>query len=344
MGPPDVKQHSDRTVLSGHPGVSGETTSQRDARVFLLVALSSLMVLGLSLVAVLLMGYPADAPFVDLGSTDTVRGAPSLPPPPQALRVVVAAVTSPATVRAPYEDLTEYLGRRLERSAVLDQPSTYAAANEMLRSGAADVGFICTLAYVEGHEGFGLRLLAVPQVNGNTQYRSLVVVPASSSARHLDDLKGSIFAYTDPLSFSGYLAARYLLVRSGHAPESFFRRTTFTGSHDRSVRAVAQGLVDGAAVDSLVYEAMKARQPELGARVRVIAMSDPVGNPPVVVGPHVPVQLADRLKRVLLGMHEDPEGRRVLAELGIDRFVEAEDKAYDPIRRIRSFIGSATRR
>ena len=35
----------------------------------------------------------------------------------------------------------------------------------------------------------------------------------------------------------------------------------------------------------------------------------------------------------MLEMHNDPEGKKILSSIGIDRFVEPEEKFYDSIRR-----------
>ena len=68
-------------------------------------------------------------------------------------------------------------------------------------------------------------------------------------------------------------------------PDSFFRKYVFTYSHDNSIKSVAEKLVDGAAVDSLVYDYTVARSPLFSAKTRVIQKSGPYGIPPVVVHP-----------------------------------------------------------
>lgn len=84
---------------------------------------------------------------------------------------------------------------------------------------------------------------------------------------------------------------------------------------------MADTLVDGATVDSLVFEALMREEPELATRVRVVEQSPPFGIPPVVVHPELEPELRQALETALLTMHETPEGREALAVLGIDRFV-----------------------
>jgi phosphonate transport system substrate-binding protein len=248
------------------------------------------------------------------------------------LRVAVAGVISPKETFKTYQDLLQYLGARLDRPVELVQRKTYAEVNDLIRAGGIDLAFVCSQAYVQGQQDFGMELLAAPMVRGEALYRSYVIVPADSSAARLEDLRGKMYAFSDPDSNSGRLVPTYLLAQMGETPESFFRKVVYTYSHDNSIKAVGDKLVDGASVDSLVYDYTVAREPELAARTRVILRSEPFGAPPVVVNPGLAPELKSRLREIILGMHEDPQGRAILDGLMIDRFVVPDQSSYEPIR------------
>ncbi len=248
------------------------------------------------------------------------------------LRVAIAGVISPTETLKTYEALLSYIGREFHRPIEIVQRETYAEINDLVESLDVDLAFVCSLAYVVGNDDFGMELLAVPEVNGETTYHSYIIVPAASDVRSLEELRGKTFAFTDPLSNSGRLAPTYRLHQIGETPEAFFERTLFTYSHDRSIRAVADGLVDGAAVDSLVYDFIIAHEPEIAARTRIIEISEPFGIPPVIVHPDLDPEIKSRLGVLLLGLDEDVEGSRILDILMIDRFVIGDDAAYDTIR------------
>lgn len=166
----------------------------------------------------------------------------------------------------------------------------------MLKTGQADLAFVCTGAYVVGERDFGMELLVVPQY---------IIAPADSPAKSLSDLRGKVFAFTDPMSNTGHLAALYMLKQMGETPGHFFRKTIFTYSHDKSIKAVAEKLVDGAAVDSLVYRYLLELEPSYKDKVKIIQTSPPYGMPPVVVHPHLNPEIKAQLKEILLNMHKD---------------------------------------
>jgi phosphonate transport system substrate-binding protein len=248
------------------------------------------------------------------------------------LRVAVAAVISPKGTVESYGDLLAYIGRKLNRRVELVQRQTYAEVNDLVKSGDVDVAFVCTSAYVVGQRDFGMELLVAPQVNGETVYYSLLIVPADSPARSLADLRGRVFAFTDPMSLTGRVYPTSLVKSLDGTPESFFSRIFFTYSHDNAIQAVANHVADGASVDSLVYNYLLARDPTVGTRVRVLDRSPAFGIPPVVINPHLGPQLKETLRELFLQMDTDPAGQSILRNLMIDRFVLVSDRIYDSAR------------
>jgi phosphonate transport system substrate-binding protein len=294
------------------------------------------------LVIMLLIGCSAQ------GAEHPIRLADLRPLPAQdaagvvPLRVSVAAVISPQGTAESYAPLLAYLSAKLDRPVVLEQRRTYAEANNLVEQGLVDLAFVCTSAYIAGHDAFNLELLAAPQVGDAAVYHSLLIVPAQSSAQQIADLRGMVFAFTDPMSYSGRVYPIALIQQLGSTPEHFFRRTFYTYNHDDAIRAVAEGLADGAAVDSLVYDFAIAREPELASRVRIIHRSPPFGIPPVVVSPKLRPQLKATLRDLLIGMADDAVGRQALQALGIQRFVSIHDRAYDSVRQLISSVGPLT--
>jgi phosphonate transport system substrate-binding protein len=253
------------------------------------------------------------------------------PGPARALRFSVAAVESPRDTYSDYSRLFLRMGQMLGVPVEFVQRRTYREVNDLLASGALDAALVCTGGYLDLRQRSpgAVEVLAVPVVDGVQTYRSLVVVAAASPFRDVADLAGKRFAYTDELSFSGRAWARRLIADRGLDPDRFFGSTIYTRSHDRSVAAVVQGLVDGAAVHSVVFARLVAGDPALARQVRVIHRSPLFGAMPVVASPRLPAPTRARLRQILLELADDPEGRKALRAIGIDGFAVAQPGLYD---------------
>ncbi len=254
------------------------------------------------------------------------------------LRMAVAPVLSALPTSDLYQQLADYLGDKLGRRVQLVQGKTYAEINDLVKLGDVALALVCTNPYLQGRDDFGMELLAAPEVNGEAAYYSLLIAGRNTNATSLAELRGVTFAFSDPLSNSGRLAPVYHLALLGESPDSFFSRTIFTYSHDSSIRAVADGVVTAAAVDSLVYDYLRAAEPSLAEKVKVLERWGPFGINPLVVNPRLDPQLKAQLRQLFLDMDKDPQGDRILRKLMIDRFVVPDDSIYDSVREMRSYL------
>ena len=246
-------------------------------------------------------------------------------------RVAVSSILSPMETLDGYEPLLKYLAARLDHPVVLLQRRTYQEVNQLLQQRGVDLAFVCSGGYTAGQ---GMELFAMPEVRGRQTYQSYIIVRSELPASSLAALQGRSFAFTDPLSFSGHMAPQSMLISQKIAPQTHFSRNFFTFSHDNSIRSVVEGLVDGAAVDSMIYDRILAQRPEWTGKVRVIEKSLAVGNPPVVVPQGLDAELKQKVQAILLKMHEDPAGKEALRRLDYDRFILPQPELYEPIKPI----------
>ncbi|MBI3987707.1 MAG: phosphate/phosphite/phosphonate ABC transporter substrate-binding protein [Lentisphaerae bacterium] len=254
------------------------------------------------------------------------------------LRVALGAVLTPSEGFAYYQQLLAYVGTRLGRRIVCVEKTNYAEVNALLKAGEVDCAFVCSRPYVEGKDDFGLELLVAPQMYGKAEYYSYIIVPADSPAAGLADLKGKIFAFSDPLSNTGKLAPSYALGLRGETPDTFFAKHLYTHAHDKTIMLVAERVVDGGAVDSLVWEYGKRKQSRYVSRTRIIERLGPYGIPPVVVRKDLDPATKTSLREIFLAAHADKRGAEALAGMAIDRFVEIDDRAYDSIRLMKASL------
>jgi phosphonate transport system substrate-binding protein len=269
---------------------------------------------------------------VDFSVVLPVAHLQSKPEDQQILRVAVAAMISPKETFIYYRELLDYIGRHAGHRVQLIQRKTYDEVNELFPRGQIDLAFICTGPFAASREKFGFEALATPQVRGQPFYQSYLIVPKDSPYQTLEDLRGRVFAFTDPDSNTGAMVPRSWLAEVGETPESFFSRTTFTYSHDNSILAVAKGLVDAAAVDGHQWEYFERLSPAYTSKTRVIRKSQPFGSPPLVASARLAGDVRSKIQDLMLSMHTDPEGRRILENLLIDRFVAPRDEWYEPAR------------
>ena len=152
------------------------------------------------------------------------------------------------------------------------------------------------------------------------------------------DLKGTRFAFSDPLSNSGKLYPTYFLAEEGHKVEDYFHSYFFTYGHSNSIEAVAMSLADAASVDGYIWELHQKIDPTYSRETRVIHKSPDFPFTPFVVRQSLSGKTKKKIREVLLEMNRDPKGMKVLDGLFLRGFVLLEDKDYDVIRKMLDFV------
>ena len=231
-----------------------------------------------------------------------------------------------------------YLEARLKRPVEFIQRDRYRETMDLLQQQKVDFAWICDYPYVVLKKD--VRLMAVALNEGKPTYRAYLIVPAKDQhTRSISDLKGSVFAYADPYSNTGYLSPRFEIKRSGADPATYFKRTFFTWSHRKAIDAVAAGLAQGASVDSYVWDALNKVQPDVTAKTRIVWKSQEYGFPPLVAHRNVPEADFVLMQRVLMDMKNDSAGRALLSRLKLDGFIAGSPKLYDSVAEIMKLFG-----
>jgi phosphonate transport system substrate-binding protein len=229
--------------------------------------------------------------------------------------------------------LQAYLSERIGRPVNLVKRRTYQEITALLLSEQLDAAWICGFPLVQYLDR--LALVAVPLYRGQPLYQSYLIVGADRPFASFENLRGTVHAFSDPDSNSGFLVTRHLLTTMKERPESFFSRFFFTYGHRNVVRAVASGLADAGSVDGYVWDIMREIEPGLTSATRVIRKSELLGFPPVACNiRHRDSEAVRAVRQALVAMPESDAGRALLATLRLDGFIPGEIGLFDGIARM----------
>ena len=248
---------------------------------------------------------------------------------PDPLRVGLIPNQNPESVEANYEPFGDYLSEQLGQEVELTVPTSYGAVVEAMVNDELDLAYFGGLTYVQARNRGEVTPL-VTEINprtGDTTYRSVIIVPADSELQEVSELEGRDFAFGSASSTSGSLYPAIMLRDAGGIDyRTDLGNFNYTGGHDATAQAVANGGVDGGGIeDRILYDLQEegAIEPD---SVRVIEESEPIEGYPWVVRDALSDELKEQISQAFLHI-DDPALLDLLRADGYER-VEPEDYDY----------------
>ncbi len=250
------------------------------------------------------------------------------------------------------EDNSKLIKKFLEKETPykfeVSVPTSFISVVEAFGTGRADVAALNTYGYVLAHEKYGVQALLTTVRNGESTYRAQFIAKADGPIKKVEDIEGKRMAFVDPASTSGYiLPMKYLKDRKIKPKE-----TVFAMRHDNVVTMIYQGQVDAGATFYVsptkegIQDArmlVKSQYPNVEKEIKIIGMSDPIPNDPVVFRKDMPEEMKKKIADALIRFVETPEGKEALSRLsGVTGLIPATDRDYESTRATLKEIGKAT--
>jgi len=232
-----------------------------------------------------------------------------------------------------YSPFQGYVERKLGTHVELVLRESIKELENLLDQERTTLAIVCPGTYVRNSKTSGLEILAAPQIKGQPSYQSYIIVRNDSAFKELADLRGKRFGFTVPESNGGELSLSYSISqRYGKTPAKYFSNIQNLKSYEEALFLLTRKDVDGVSVDSIMYAYSEKRKKADSPHTRIIFTSPNHGSPPFIVKKGMNAALKENIKKVLLAMHNDPEGKTILEEMGFEKLVVPKKSAYNSVR------------
>lgn len=206
----------------------------------------------------------------------------------------------------------------------------YNGVIEAMRSGKIDVAYFGPFSYVLAAQLANAEAFAIPvsKKSGQSSYESIIITKKDNGPTSVEELRGKTFAFVDPSSASGHLFPKAGLLSDGINADQYFSRIIFSGSHDASIMAVANGKVDAAAVASPIFQTAVAKGHVKAEDFQIVWQSQPIPESPMAWRKGLEEATKQKVATALSQIKGLPWGDR--GEL--QGFAPTSDAAYDVVR------------
>ena len=243
----------------------------------------------------------------------------------KALTLGVVYRSAPERMAEHFRPLVEYAARKLAPTGEIKSIVKVAANTDQLIELVERVQVDFYLespfpTYLINRTGTG-RLLLRRWKGGMSEYRGVIFTSKASRITRLEDLRGKMIAFEDPGSTSGYFLPKLLLFekrfRVVEKPDLSAKVSVgeigyiFASSQKNVVKLVREEKVAAGAISNEDYASLDETSK---AQLSMLAESGSVPRHLVSVRRNLPEAVVKRLTEILLTMHQDDEGQKILRQ------------------------------
>ena len=248
------------------------------------------------------------------------------------LRVSAIPDEAPTELQRKFTPLGDYLAKETGMAVVFTPVTDYAAVVEGLATNKIDMAWLGGFTYVQARQRTQGGAVPIVQRAEDEKFTSKFIVPVTSEAKTLADLKGKTFAFGAPSSTSGSLMPRFFLLQAGIEPERDFKTVAFSGAHDATVAFVAAGRAEAGVLNASVWDKLVETGNANAAKVRVLATTPTYYDYNWTVRPGLDAAITKKLTDAFLKLDAaKPGDKDILALQRASRFIPTKSSNYDGI-------------
>lgn len=232
-----------------------------------------------------------------------------------------------------FKPLASYLENALGRPVTLEMSADFDTFLTRLDERRYDLVHLNPYDYVKAHDSLQYDAIVQIEEFGEPTIRGAIYVRHDAGIREPGELRGKKILFGGgPRAMMSYVVPTYLLRKAGLEQDDY--QTAFASNPPNAVLATFLKQADAGGAGEVVR-----RLPVVTSKIDVdqldvIAVSEPLPHLPWAVKRELTAALKQRLRDLLVGLKETPEGTRILEQARLTAFNPVQDQDYDIHRAI----------
>lgn len=232
-----------------------------------------------------------------------------------------------------YKPLGEYIEKKTGIKINFTILSRYGNIIERFTAERMDGAFFGSFTGALAIQKLGVEPIARPvNLDGTSTYRGYIFVRKDSKIGAIGQMKGKRIAFVEKATTAGYVYPMAFFKEHGiNNIGTYFREHYFAGSHDAAIDAVLEGKADVGCAKHSMFDRVSRKNPRVARDLVVLAESPDVPSNGLCVKNNLDASVKAQLKKVLIGMDKDRQGKEVLKKFEAIKFIPTAKEDYGPV-------------
>lgn len=232
-----------------------------------------------------------------------------------------------------YDATARYLSAVLERTVRLETAKSFDVFWNNVEQERYDLVHYNQYHYVKSHAHVGYKVILRNEELGKATIASVIAVRKDSGFTSVADLKGKRVIFGGGrTALMGFIGVKALLAEHGLQEGDYQVEHAVTPLN--AVIAVALRQADAAGTGDVVLSGLGLANKINVDDLMVLAKGPELPQLPWAVRKNLPDDTVNKIRQAMEGLDRTLEGRRILADAGVTRFVGAQDSDYHGCREL----------
>jgi phosphonate transport system substrate-binding protein len=234
-----------------------------------------------------------------------------------------------------FAPMAAYLSKRLGREVALSTPKNFDLFWKAVSEQRYDIVYYNQYHFIRSAHNY--RVIAHSQEFGKDAVAGALFVRRDSGITQVSQLRGRTIIFGGGRdAMLSYIAPRYLLLQAGLKDGDY--KTELAVSPPNALIALHHKQAAAAGGGELLIDLPVVKRAIDVRELRILAATEPVLFLPWAVKRSMPANLRESIQSLLVGMTNDEAGRRVLEAAVLTGMRKAEDRDYEPHRRMAAAV------
>jgi len=243
-------------------------------------------------------------------------------------RLAIHPLYNPQKLSEAYQPLIDHLNRQLQDVRIeLEASRDYQAYEQKFRG--REPAFLLPNPW-QTLEAIKAGYHVIATAGDAEDFKGIFIVRRDGAIKTPADLKGKVVSYPSPTALAAAIMPQYYLHTKGIDIKRDLQNV-YVGSQESSIMNVYLGKAAAGATWPPPWRLFQKDHPAEAAQLKVAWETPPLINNSVMARDDVPETLRNAVRKMLVGLASNPEGKAILAGMQTARFHAADDASYDVV-------------
>ena len=241
--------------------------------------------------------------------------------------------TNFSTTIKQFQPLSNYLATQLNLEVDLQTTQHFTDFWQNVKDSKYDIVHFNQYHYVKARKQFGYEVFAKNESNGKTVIAGSLIVRKDANIETVEQLRGKQIIFgAGRDAMQSYILATYLLMQHGITRADYTE--LFSINPPNAVIATYYGQAHAAGGGNELLDFPAVTQAIDSSELTYLAQTKSMAHLPWAIHPSITGQLRQTIQLAFTSLHKTISGRRVLQQANLTGIKTANDREYDPHRKI----------